>query len=254
MEVAVRVVMSKRFVLTALSLGIIATAPTRVRASTEGEAVGYGGTSAGGWICGPVGRANYGGVGARVRMSQRPAPFGGTGFTGEGAAAVEYEKATARCTDTACIDTHQAGLFGAHARTGYQWEVFGFEAGATAFQGYHHENDTGPSTGVFPDAQISIGSPSVARGVIGVGSPTVTTLRRPGGYLGADVMLDSVELQARAGVYRSGPALFDDANTRLDVAAYVPVAEPLSLRVGGAFGGNDAGYSGEGSVGLRGSL
>jgi hypothetical protein len=107
---------------------------------------------------------------------------------------------------------------------------------------------------VIPDAEVAIGPRSVARGVIGIGSPSVSTLRRPGVYLGADVALGKVDLQARAGGFRAGPSLFDDANTRADVALYLPISEPLSIRLGGAIGGNDAGLSGEGSAGLRGSL
>lgn len=248
--------MSKRPLLAVLVLGICATAPTRVRASTEVEGVGYGGTTAGGWICGPVGRANYGGVGARVRVAENPGRFGGTGLTGEAAAAVESESSTTHCrsTDSGCITDRSNVMGGAHARAGYQWEVFGFEAGATAFQGHDLQSDTKPSIGVFPDAEIAIGPRTVARGVLGIGSPTATTLRRPGAYLGADVALGKLELQARAGVFRAGPALADDANTRADVALYIPITEPLSLRIGGGFGGNEVGLSGEGSAGLRCSL
>lgn len=246
--------MSKRPVLTVLALGIAATAPTRVRASTEVEGAGYGGTTAGGWVCGPVGRANYGGAGARVRVAENAARFGGTGMTGEAAAALEGEATSAECKFGDCIVNRSSAMFGAHARLGYQWEVFGFEAGATAFQGYDHQNDSGPKVGAIPDAEISLGSRSVARGLIGIGSPTVTTLRRPGAYLGADVLLDTWELQARAGMFRAGPALNDDAALRADVALYIPLTEPLSIRVGGSISGNDVGYGGEGSAGVRGSL
>jgi len=248
--------MSKRPLLTFLALGIAATAPTRVRASTEVEGVGYGGTSAGGWICGPVGRANYGGAGARVRIAERPGRFGGTGLTGEAAAAFERESATIECEpdDTGCVKFRSSGMFGGHARAGYQWEVFGFEAGATAFQGHSTKLNSAASAVVFPDAEIAIGPRTIARGVVGIGSPSVTTLRRPGAYLGADVMLGSVELQARAGVFRAGPALFDDTSVRTDVALYVPVTQPLSLRLGGSFSGNEVGLGGEGSAGLRGAL
>lgn len=248
--------MSKRPILTVLALGIAATAPTRVRASTEVEGVGYGGTSAGGWVCGPVGRANYGGAGARVRVAERPGHFGGSGGFGEGAAALESEASTTQCKsdDSRCVANRSAGLLGGHARAGYHWDVFGFEAGATAFQGYREDYDSSPSVGVIPDAEISIGPRAVARGVLGIGSPTVTTLRRPGAYAGGDVALGNVTLQARVGAFRAGPALFDDAATRADVALYIPISEPLSLRLGGSFSGNDVGLGGEGSAGLRGSL
>jgi hypothetical protein len=248
--------MSKRPLLTILALGIAATAPTRVRASTEVEGVGYGGTSAGGWICGPVGRANYGGAGARVRVAERPGRLGGTGFTGEAAGALERELATVECKpdDERCVTNRSSALLGGHARVGHQWEVFGFEAGATAFQGYMTKYDQTPSAIVVPDAEIAIGPRTVARGVVGIGSPTVSTLRRPGAYLGADVVIGSVELQARTGVYRAGPALFDDTSIRTDVALYVPITQPLSLRLGGSLSGNDKGPGGEASAGLRGTL
>jgi hypothetical protein len=245
--------MSKRRVLSILALGIAATAPTRVRASTEVEGVGYGGTSTGGWICGPVGRANYAGAGARVRVAERPGRFGGTGFTGEGAAAFESESSVTQCepNQAQCVRNRSAGLLGAHARVGHQWDMFGFEAGATAFQGYDSQSHSKPSVLLIPDAEIAVGPRSVARGVLGIGSPSISTLRRPGGYVGADVALGTVDLQARIGVFRAGPALFDDTNLRADVALYVPIVEPLSLRVAGAVGENSDGTSGEGGAGLR---
>ncbi len=248
--------MSKRPLLAVLVLGICATAPTRVRASTEVEGVGYGGTTAGGWICGPVGRANYGGAGARVRVAENRERFGGTGFVGEAAAAAESESATTQCKadDSRCIADRSAPMVGGHARAGYHWDVFGFEAGATAFQGYDSQHDSEPRFGAFPDAEVTIGARGVARGVLGIGSPTVTTLRRPGAYLGADVALGNWEFQARAGVFRAGPALYDDAATRADIALYIPISEPLSLRLGGSMSGNEIGLGGEGSAGLRGSL
>ena len=248
--------MSKRSLLTVLALGIAATAPTRVRASTELEGDGYAGTTAGGWACGPVGRAAYGGVGARARVAERPGRFGGTGWTGEVAAAGEYETSTTECksSNVDCVPNRSAALAGAHARAGYQWEVFGFEAGATGFQGYYRVSDSSPSVAAIPDAEIAIGPRSIARGVVGIGSPSVSTLRRPGAYLGADVALGDVDLQARAGIFRAGPALSNDTNARADVAVYLPVSEPLSIRLGGAIGANDTGVSGEAGAGLRCSL
>lgn len=249
--------MSRRSFLAVLALGIAATAPNRVRASTEVEGAAYGGSTAGGWVCGPVGRANYGGVGARVRVAEHEARFGGSGFTGDLAAAGEAEATTI----TDCMGgsdcpsgTRRSAMYGGHARVGYQWETIGVRAGVTAYQGYGRPADDSPTASLFPDAEVSFGSADVFRGVVGIGSPTVTTLRRPGAYLGADVPAGDIDVEVRAGAFRAGPALGDSFGARGDVAVYVPVGRAISLRLGASASGNKDGPGAEASAGVRGAL
>jgi len=253
---------TRRLVLAGLATGIAATAPTRVAASTEVEAAGYGGTTAGGWVCGPVGRANYAGVGARVRVSEHGPSHIGEGFLGELAGSVERESMTIVSCEKALVcpkGTRENPMYAGHLRAGYAWETLGVEAGATVYQAYDKPADPAPTTAVVPDAEISYGSPDIVRGVLGLGSPTVTTLRRPGAYLGVDVPAGRCEIEARAGAFRAGPALqksftADAFSARGDVAVYVPLSAPLSLRLGGSVSGNPDGVGAEGSAGIRGSL
>lgn len=53
--------MGRRVVLLSCVLGMALAAPRAIRAETEVDGVGYTGTTAGAWTCGPVGRAKYAG-------------------------------------------------------------------------------------------------------------------------------------------------------------------------------------------------
>jgi len=255
---------SRRPFLAAVVMAIAATAPARVRASTDVEGVGYGGVSGGGWACGPLARSQYGGVGARVRVAETPARFGGMGWTGEVAAAGEKESTKIVDCRHSCDSTTPVTapptrvMLGGHARAGYQWEHFGLEGGATVYQGWENPDDRSPTVAAFPDLQLSFGSRETVRGMVGLGSPEVTMLRRPGFYAGADIAAGTVDVEARFGAYRSGPSLIDGGgdggNVRGDLVALVPITSGLKVRVGGSLSKDDAGEAGEGSIGLRGSL
>ncbi len=145
-------------------------------------------------------------------------------------------------------------MYGAHARVGSQWDTIGVRAGVTAYEGYRHPADDSPTASFFPDAEMSFGSADVFRGIVGIGSPTVTTLRRPGAYLGADVPAGGVDIEARAGAFRAGPALGDSLGARGDVAVYVPVSRSVSLGFGASVSGTKDGPGGEASAGVRGAL
>ncbi len=254
----------RRTLLVFFSLALCATAPTRVHAATDVEGVAYGGETSGNWGCGPAAHAVYGGVGARVRVSESSGRFGGSGYTAEVAGAAEHESTSiepcATCDASDEIAPPDKVMFGAHARAGYQWKYVGVEAGGTVYQGLSHNTDSAPSIGFSPDAELRIGPREVLRGVIGVGSPLVTTLRRPGFYLGGDVALGPVDLEGRLGQYRSGPAindwlgLRDVRGIRGDLVALVPVVPRLELRLGASASHDDSGPGGEGSIGLQGSL
>ncbi|HEX7670735.1 MAG TPA: hypothetical protein VF395_14170, partial [Polyangiaceae bacterium] len=235
---------SRRALLAAGVLAIAATAPSRVRASVEAEGVDYAGTTAGSWACGPRGRANYGGVGARVRVSEEKARFGGAGATAELAAAGEHESVKVQDCGNDCDqhgDPPARIMLGGHVRAGYQASNWGFEAGGTAYQGWEHPGDGTPSMRAFPDIEFRLGPRESARFVVGVGSPLTTMLRRPGGYLGLDLAAGTIDLQARFGVYRAGPSIADDRSTRGDLVALVPIVNSLELRLGASASGNDVG-------------
>lgn len=256
--------MTRRSFLALGCLAIAFTAPHRTRAATEAEAAGYAGTTAGGWVCGPVGRANYAGVGARVRVSENKARHGGGGGLVELGGAAEHESVEIiRCEDDPCERpppdrTHlgghlRAGYMGPFSKTG---PSFGVEGGATLFQAWEDESDTTPALAWFPDVELAYRPRSeVVKVVLGVGSPSVTHYRRPGAYGGTDVSAGPVDVQLRAGAFRAGPATAD-AEFRADGAVVVPVAGPLSIRAGGSLmtGGDGAEAGGEGQLGVRAEL
>jgi hypothetical protein len=248
----------RRSILVAGSLCIVATAPARVRASTEIEGDAFAGTSPGGWACGPIGRVNYAGGGARVRVAEQRAPFGGKGFTGEVAGSAAYESTEfVRCrgdceTKDRLLPPAQV-MFAGHARVGHHWDVFGIEAGATGFESWEHNTSTKPTLYVIPDVELSLRSDDVVKGVIGFGSPTVTTLSRPGLYAGARVPVATAEVQTYVGAFRMGPE--HAAGFRADVAALMPIAPGLQIRVGASGSGVDPGGLGiEGTAGVVGGL
>jgi hypothetical protein len=249
---------TRRFLLGSIAVSFLATAPVTVGATTtDVEGAAYGGTSAGGWACGPRARANYAGVGGRVRVSEDAAPLGGKGYTGEVAAAGEYE--ATRITDCDpqktgdCTAPPSVIAGGAHARVGHRWTLITLEGGATVYTAWDKNTDTKQSATVFPDAEVGVNT-GPARAVLGIGTPTVTTLRRPGAYFGYDIELTSVGIESRLGVFRGGPALDGDAVFRADVAALIPVSPAVKLRLGGSGGTGDHGASGEATAGIRGTL
>lgn len=239
------------------ALSVLLTAPTRVGAATEVEGAGYGGTSVGAWTCGPVGRVNYGGVGARVRVSQNPGAFGGKGYSVEVAAAGEFERTRiVQCdSQSPCTSSPPDVLTGGtHIRAGYRGSVATIDLGLSAFGGWNDPTDGAQTLQAFPDFELGLFTGRFGRALGGIGTPTVTTLRRPGAYLGYDLSLEWVDLETRLGVLRAGPALLDDSALRADLAVLVPLTGGLKLRLGGSVSGNDNGNGGEGSAGLRGTL
>lgn len=235
-------------------LGIIATSPSRVHAGTEVEGDGFVGTTPGVWACGPVARVNYGGGGARVRVVQENAPLGGKGLVGEiGGAAVSEANHFVRCPGDSCDRSDHVMpaarvMFGGNARVGYQWKAFGIEGGADAFQYWENNTDRTPNILVIPDVQLSFRHQDAVKVVAGLGSPTVTTLVRPGLFAGARVPISFVELEAYAGGFRTGPT--NSVGLRVDVATSVAVAPGLKVRLGASASEAESLGGVEGSAGV----
>ena len=122
------------------------------------------------------------------------------------------------------------------------------------YEGFKNNTDTAPGFAGFPEAELSIGPHDEGRAIIGIGSPSITTLRRPGAYLGADLLAGDVEIEAYGGVFRSGPALNGGAAVRVDGVVLLPLDDGLKLRLGASGSDNEEGLGAEGSVGLRASL
>src|SRR5262249_40508831 len=136
----------------------------------------------------------------------------------------------------------------------YQWDGFGIAGGATIFEGWNGAGAKDPHVGGFPDLELCFGRRSVAFGVLGIGSPLVTTLRRPGAYLGMDIAAGAGDGDWRFGAFRAGPSVFEDTSARVDLVVLVPITRAAKVRFGASASGNDAGTGGEGSLGFAGSL
>jgi hypothetical protein len=233
-------------------------------AYTEVESSAYAGTSTGGWTCGPVSQARYGGVGARVIVAEREAtPEHGEGFNARVNAAGEYEHDTlkdARC-DNDCSSTSSTMpparfMAGGAVRGGYRWQYFGAEAGVQAFQGWEHNTSRSPSWHAFPDIVFRAGPKQLFEIETGVGSLGVTTARRPSGWLGVNVAVGGGHrLTASAALARQGPSLLDDMGPRFDLGWRAPVGEKVFLRAGGAVNAREEGVGGgEFSLGVGAAL
>jgi hypothetical protein len=237
-----------------------AAAPSAARSDLEVESSVYGGQSSGGWICGPSGTVRYGGaaLGARVSERSRGSPEG-SGLHGAVVVAAEGQvndpaTGAARGTTNAGRLPPDRVLGAARTRAGYGGRHARIDAGIGAFQGWSSASSREPIVVPYPELELAAGLLHRWAIVAGFGSPLVTTLHRPGAYLGADVRLAPVEVTVRGGAYRRGPATLGTIGSRFDLAAafHVPgFGERLRLRVGFATGAEgDAGrLDGEASLG-----
>ncbi len=140
-----------------------------------------------------VGRGT--GVPPQTWISQHPAHSeDGEGAIAAIGAAAEYERVDVKpglCSLPDCTPAEMSPaappsrtLYGAHARLGYRVSTFGIHAGVIAFQAWQANSDNDPTTNWFPELELGVGDVRQLHAVIGIGSPFVTTLRRPGLYIG----------------------------------------------------------------------
>jgi hypothetical protein len=115
------------------------------------------------------------------------------------------------CSDTPCSPTKdvmpEAGLLVAgRANLGFDWDYFGFRAGALGFQRYADNTDRSPTTTFIPDIDLRIGRRAGFHGGLGFGAYSVSTIFRPGLFLGLGYAGEAWAADVRAGVH----ATFDD--------------------------------------------
>ena len=218
-------------------------AQTGAAGSGEVEGGAYAGTTAGGWICGPAARANYGGLGARVRLTDRDRGHeDGAGWSGQVGAAAEYEhvnlsdpNCSVECNAEDFEVPGDAVMGGAYARAGYRWRWFGVEGGMGLYQGWKDNTDDKPSSRFFPNVRLSTGPEESWSVFTGVGSEGVTSARRPaliyvGGELGAG---RGHRIGLQGGWARQGPALDDAFGSRVDLSWRVPLNATSFFRAAG---------------------
>ncbi|MEJ7733520.1 MAG: hypothetical protein WKG00_30530 [Polyangiaceae bacterium] len=225
----------------------------------EIESSVYGGQTSGGWICGPSATVRYGGAALGARVAERPrASPEAAGFLGAAAVAVEGQvnvpaRGGGDPPDGDGRLPPDRVLGAAHARGGYEGRHTRIEVGAGAFQGWSSSSSREPIVVPYPELELAAGLMRSWEIVAGLGAPLVTSLHRPGAYLGAGLRLAPVEVVIRGGAYRRGPSPLGTVGSRFDLAAALPVPgqERLRLRAGVSMGADgDAGrLDGDGSLG-----
>jgi hypothetical protein len=241
---------SRRVLLVVGAVGVASTGARTTRArdtKVDLETAAYGGSTTGGWTCGPTGTARYAGVGLNATFSEhgRLDPDG-AGFLATVGAGVEREVVEIE----PCCTGQPAALSGMHARLGGGGRSFGLEAGVLAYQGWSSPSLTAPGWSVWPELKIIAGPPAV-HGVVGFGSDLPTSLRRPAVlYGGVGGTYEWGGFDVRAGLSRAGPSLVDDFAGRLDAVTRLRIAEDVLLAPGVAVQVPDKGST----LGWEGSL
>lgn len=129
-----------------------------------------------------------------------------------------------------------ARLLGAgRANLGFDWDYFGFRAGALVFQHWADNQDRSPTTMVLPDAELRFGRRAGFHGGLGLGAYSVTTIFRPGAFLALGYASGAWAADLRGGIH----AVFDDQlGARVDASMRYgisrAVAPGLGLAVTGA--------------------
>lgn len=254
----------RRWIFGAGCAAIVGTlALPGVAGDMELQGAGYTGTTSGAWTCGPSARVRYGGLGAQVRWSERVAtPAHGRGGTVVAGGALEYEHVSItrpspldQCDAPPCptVPPPDAVLPGLGAKLGYDWRYVGFQIGAQAWSAWGSAEDRHATVYALPELELRGGPEHLVWGVVGFGSPLVTTYRRWGLYTGAGATLGHNELFATLGWFRSGPSGLETGALRVDAAWALPAFGGVGPRLGASVSKADAPGSAldwEGSLGL----
>jgi hypothetical protein len=134
-------------------------------------------------------------------------------------------------------------LAGGHLRGGYGGRYARLEGGLGAFQGWTSQTSDEPDVTPYPELEVAVGRLRTFEILCGFGAPLITTLLRPGAYLGTGFRLEPLELVVRGGMFRRGPAILGSVGPRVDVAAIAAppgFEQQLKLRVGLAAGSGAA--------------
>lgn len=207
------------------------------------EVDAYGGRTTGGWACGPLGQARYGGLAVDARASERATrDREGAGWTGLAGIAGDVE--TTRILDVRCeegsdcdpdrsIAPPTALRGAAHARGGYQGRHWGVEGGAVVAPRLETNHDERTKAFVWPDLAVELHDAKLGRVALGTGVAAAPAIRRPAlWYLaGAMPLDDDVDLEASLGANFRGPGNCA-VGGRADGALRVRVGPRTRLRAG----------------------
>lgn len=139
---------------------------------------------------------------------------------------------------------------GASARGGYDSRWFGLRLGVLTWQNWRDPTDTSAKWNVWPDASIRIGPTTSFRGEIGIGEYSLSTLLRPGFWIGFGYApAPGWDIAVHGGANETFDGLV--LGWRTDSALKVPISQALQLGVGSALSeGVGSGVNPEGRLSL----
>lgn len=256
----------RRFFLGVGTLGLCATGIERYSgaAPTEVDIDGYGGSTSGGWVCGPSADVKYGGAGGGVRVhplsaptstepGERPPPPAssvpdpiearaperrepmGEPHGLEIAAFGGAESRSFKLRSPGGIDDDDrtvppTRVLGAgRVEAGYDARYVGVRAGVVGFQRWAHNDARDPALLVLPTLDLRFGRLNNIYGGFGFGSWSTSTTFRPTGYLslGFGDPTFGVELRGGAGFVFDGEGGF-----RGDLRAHYALDETFAIGAG----------------------
>jgi hypothetical protein len=156
------------------------------------------------------------------------------GFSLGGGGGGEYRGFTrTRCHDQPCstddVIPPSRLLPGGRANIGYDTKYFGSRVGALAFQRWATNTDGSPTTNVLPDIHLRFGRRLGFHGELGFGAYDVSTILRPGLYIGLGYASGAWAADLRAG----GHETFDDqAGLRADLSARYAISRVVAPGLG----------------------
>lgn len=120
-------------------------------------------------------------------------------------------------------------LYAGRANLGYDWDYFGFRAGALGYQRWRSNTDSSPTSYVLPDAELRFGRRAGFHGGLGFGAYNVVTTFRPGAFLAVGYSDGRWAADLRGGVH----AVFDgQLGGRFDLSTRYAVARAIAPGMG----------------------
>lgn len=157
------------------------------------------------------------------------------GFSIGGGGGGEYRAFTrTACSDQPCSSSADVIppsrlLVGGRGNIGYDVDYFGARIGALAFQRWANNVDRSPTVDVIPDVNLRFGRRLGIHGELGFGAYDVSTIMRPGLYVGLGYASGPWAADLRGG----GHATFDDqAGVRVDLSARYAITRVVAPGLG----------------------
>lgn len=133
------------------------------------------------------------------------------------------------CSSTSDVIPPSRLMGGGRANVGYDTDYFGVRLGALAFQRWASNVDSSPTSYVIPDVNLRFGRRLGFHGEVGFGAYDVSTILRPGLYIGLGYASGAWAADLRGGVHET----FDDqAGVRVDLSARYAISRVVAPGLG----------------------